>query len=867
MVVCTFFRQGRCHKGQTCRFEHPATSAQKLPSDVTLNATARPFNPKNNGSAATPTASPCIFFLQGTCRSGVFCRFSHEQLAPPTACNTRLPSVCKFFLRNTCAKGSSCPYSHASGPTNDEALSVLTMTTSECTSTPTPNVRNSVKESAHSNHSSNSTRSIGGADVRFDAGAAVTSLSLPSDFSIVSMTNIPGHKTVEDIIGVMATYGFPDISPASVTLHTKSPTSPQSAQVKVNNPTFAKEFLQATGPTFAIDQSKIFVSIIQLGGESAAGSNRLHLTGVTCTWYQPSRIAYLRYDTNGEANSLVKQMKKRVVQLHGRQLTFARQDSPGSVTVSNLTAETRHNEVNRILPKNLLPLKITMGPSSHCSSAEEIERQVKKKLEGCGTVLEFTAIPQGDGSKMKATAKFVDIEAARKAVNELNDDRTDPLSKDKLRLQHLVSIKLSVSLRVLQAIRPQLEMLTAEVRETSFVNIKVYDNPTKLYTQIRVSGQNKDSVAQAKTSIEKFLAGKVFTIATTRVCRQFFFNDDSKPLLDNLMRDHNVYVVQDRRKMALRLYGDPDNIKKAQEILTAKVEALNARSKIIVLDSDALSIAIRGGFGHLVQLFGKDCVKMDITSTPKCIVVTGSERLAVEVEEKLLTYIPTDPGVNMSALSLENRKDDELCPVCWTPPEDPFTTECGHIYCGDCLSSQCSSTGDFPIICLGASANCNHPLSLKELERVLTSNDYEALLQRSFTNYIRSHPNNFQYCSTPDCDHCYRPSAKGSDPHIFTCDGCLTSICTGCNQVPHDGLSCAASKAAVDGTSEFARYRQENDVRDCPSCRVPIEKSFGCNHMECMACKIHICWFCMETFKTSAVTYEHMGKAHGEIGL
>lgn len=45
----------------------------------------------------------------------------------------------------------------------------------------------------------------------------------------------------------------------------------------------------------------------------------------------------------------------------------------------------------------------------------------------------------------------------------------------------------------------------------------------------------------------------------------------------------------------------------------------------------------------------------------------------------------------------------------------------------------------------------------------------------------------------------------------------------------------------------------------CPGCSVTLEKDGGCHHMTCAKCNIHMCWLCMETFKTGRETYAHMG--------
>ena len=61
----------------------------------------------------------------------------------------------------------------------------------------------------------------------------------------------------------------------------------------------------------------------------------------------------------------------------------------------------------------------------------------------------------------------------------------------------------------------------------------------------------------------------------------------------------------------------------------------------------------------------------------------------------------------------------------------------------------------------------------------------------------------------------------------------------------------------------FTAWKEENDARDCPNCKTAIEKTYGCNHMECGGCKAHICWFCMEVFKGSKQCYDHMHGKHG----
>ncbi|KAF2252299.1 hypothetical protein BU26DRAFT_452517 [Trematosphaeria pertusa] len=872
MVVCRYFQQGRCLNGETCRFEHPSTTAQTSPSTSSLNAKAPTFDPAQTASPTAQNRAPCVFFLHGTCKRGFLCRFDHSPEAKPPAAarqDDRTNTVCTFFLRNICNKGAACPYSHATSPdsrlSNDKASNAAFERPASSTgASVVPPVQPHFKGTKEEDGSDRFSRTIGGATVRFEDGVTISTLALPSDFSVVSMLHVPPGKSVQDLRNLLHGKGFPGISVEAITLKSDPKTSFQSAQIKVPDPRFAARLLRETGHTILMDGSAVHVVMVQLGAESESGANRLQLTTVACTWHNPSKVAYVEFSYPAQAAAVVLEMQKSQLHLHGRQLNFACQPRSSWVTVGNLNPATGKKALTEFLPTAQPSYRVNMGQLSHEYSAERLEFTVKSSLEQRGTLAEWTATPQSNGSKVKAIAKFADPEAARKAVQELNDTLIDPSSKDKLKAQHLVAVKLSVSQRVLQAIKPQLDALVEEARVLHFVSIKIYDNPEKAYTQIRVSGQDREAVARVKSSVERTLAGRIAGDGSVRISHSFFFQEASTAFLAEVMRSHGVTIVSDRRKLLLRLYGDTLKVLAAEQALTEKLSSLETQSKVVVLDPISLNAALRGGFRLIVATLGKEMVKMDITSNPKRIIVYGSDRHVAQVEELLRSYDPDSLETRATMLSLNAAEEEELCPVCWTPPEDPFKTKCGHTYCSSCLASQCTTATDFPLRCLGASAACNALLTLLELKQVLSSNDYEALLQTSFTQYIRSHPTSFQYCSTPDCDRFYRITLP-EDPGVFNCDGCLTSICTACHQIAHDGITCAASKAAHVGTSEFAKWKEENDARDCPNCGTPIQKSYGCNHMECQACRTHICWFCMKTFKTGEDTYGHMAKAHNGI--
>jgi hypothetical protein len=209
------------------------------------------------------------------------------------------------------------------------------------------------------------------------------------------------------------------------------------------------------------------------------------------------------------------------------------------------------------------------------------------------------------------------------------------------------------------------------------------------------------------------------------------------------MDAHGIHIVVDQGRTVLRLYGEAQNADAPETALLHKADQLNRGPKAIVRDQ-------------------RDDLLEDFAD-----------------------------------LSV---KDDELCSVYPTPADDPFRTKCGLIYCKQCLISQTAWTPDFPIRYPSLSGNCDQSLNLIDLREVLPASEYDVLPTSSLTKDIRTHPAEFQYCPTPDCDRFYRTSLP-EDAMIFDCDRCLSSVCTACHGNPYEDQTCAEAKA---GTKQFA---------------------------------------------------------------
>ncbi|XP_014556420.1 hypothetical protein COCVIDRAFT_26807 [Bipolaris victoriae FI3] len=712
-------------------------------------------------------------------------------------------------------------------------------------------------------------RNIGGANVVFADGASVSSVSLISDFSAVSTSDLSQHTSVQDVVDHLSSMGFAQATPDCVRFKYIPEKLHKTAVIKVRDPDFANNLLQCLGDSpIRLRDAEVHMSKMQLGGETESGMNRLQLTSVTCSWFNPSKVAYLQYETDWKAKQALKRIKDLDSnQLMGRKLDVMYQPVR-SLQVGNLDVNTNEAGLRRFLPSPQ-PLNVTWGPKSHILTAKQLEEKALMELRCHGTLLgECTPSSQKGGSRTKIIAKFSETEAARNAVKKMHGTRLDTSSNDKMQVTPLVSIKLSVSSRILAAIQPRLNSLVDQTWQTDYVQIKSYEGPGKQYTQIRIFGQSREPVAKAKSAVEKLLAGQIVADGNGPITEPSYFRPSSKSFLDDLGAANGVFIHQDLRRSVLRLYGDDTGIEQVKRALVAKCAELKEHSHTVILDPEALAFALKGGFRQIVAALGKDKVKLDIISNPKRIIVEGSTKDVAQIQEILTWSASPSLETQISGLSISVDSPELLCPVCFTPPEEPIKTSCDHFYCSSCLVSQCTSADSFPLKCLGEGAVCGSPITLDDVKKVLSRTEYDNLLQTSLTSYLRSRTTKFQYCSTPDCDRFYRIS-KTTNPRIFDCDGCLSSICTSCHHNPHDGITCEANKAlikaALEGDEELAQWKKNNDVRDCPKCGVPIEKAFGCNHMECISCRTHICWFCMKTFDRGQDTYKHMEQTHGNI--
>lgn len=102
-------------------------------------------------------------------------------------------------------------------------------------------------------------------------------------------------------------------------------------------------------------------------------------------------------------------------------------------------------------------------------------------------------------------------------------------------------------------------------------------------------------------------------------------------------------------------------------------------------------------------------------------------------------------------------------------------------------------------------------------------------------------------CPDPRCGATFIVHNQNLQPIWCRCD---RAICSFCSADYHFPIDCAEiknwDKMVLDNENqwiEIVRYKI------CPSCKNPIEKNEGCNHMTCR-CKHEFCWICLKDWRT-----------------
>ncbi|KIV95634.1 hypothetical protein PV10_03263 [Exophiala mesophila] len=211
------------------------------------------------------------------------------------------------------------------------------------------------------------------------------------------------------------------------------------------------------------------------------------------------------------------------------------------------------------------------------------------------------------------------------------------------------------------------------------------------------------------------------------------------------------------------------------------------------------------------------------------------------------SHPPLPPDFPYLAKTKPHQSDGNAkrCQACHDPLPAPIYLTCGHPYCRVCLNElvkvgTANRASWPPRCCFGRSMGI-------DVEHIQDHLDRQVLLRYiSVTNEFCDR--NPTYCDNASCSEYLDPERLVASSKFLECPRCNNKMCSLCkqNSASHTGINndeCRPPEALMSpGDLRLAKSKK---WKQCPGCRVLVERTEGCAHMIC-TCGVEFCYDCGE---------------------
>lgn len=221
------------------------------------------------------------------------------------------------------------------------------------------------------------------------------------------------------------------------------------------------------------------------------------------------------------------------------------------------------------------------------------------------------------------------------------------------------------------------------------------------------------------------------------------------------------------------------------------------------------------------------------------------------------------------------------CEICFEMVTEKVAIPCGHVICKMCWEQYLKEKINSGIVSkLKCPAfDCHELVPLLVIKLLVPEEIYQKYLKFGLDNFVTG-KSDIKWCPHPGCERAVQVTnegdqARGSVSQQPTVSDSGTEnketyrnvdcglghfFCWSCSKTAHDPCSCDTwakwekevrerleNKKGVQTAAELVSdevWVGEN-CKPCPSCKSPIYKDDGCNHMICYKCNHEFCWVCM----------------------
>ena len=211
--------------------------------------------------------------------------------------------------------------------------------------------------------------------------------------------------------------------------------------------------------------------------------------------------------------------------------------------------------------------------------------------------------------------------------------------------------------------------------------------------------------------------------------------------------------------------------------------------------------------------------------------------------------------------TLRQFKDPNICNICFeneVNKENIAQKCCSHYFCDNCikkyLTYQINNGVVLDIKCL--MAGCPHLYTSEEIRSNVSNETYRKYLRfYGIQIKIRNPEKTYINCPFVDCDelvdvtNVHEGNVICGIGHVF---------CRECLKIGGHSKNNSICKKNELNLDIFNELKQKNpskihqNYKQCPECKVLIEKNDGCNQMKCLNCGFSFCWLCLREY-----TYNH----------
>ena len=222
--------------------------------------------------------------------------------------------------------------------------------------------------------------------------------------------------------------------------------------------------------------------------------------------------------------------------------------------------------------------------------------------------------------------------------------------------------------------------------------------------------------------------------------------------------------------------------------------------------------------------------------------------------------LPTYYKIEIPKETLDSFQDPEICPICYSNKinkNNIAQKNCRHKFCDECIKTYLTKKiidGEvLKITCL--MGGCKNVYTQEQIQANVAPNIFNKYIKFYNIQKKLQNPNHLYInCAAVDCEELVdctninEGNVTCSLGHIF-CRKCFKIGGHLPNEPP-----CNIDDLNVEFFNELNKQNSYNvrvKYKQCPKCKVLIEKIDGCNQMRCINCGYNFCWLCMREYTSN----------------